>query len=378
MTSPELTAWRDFCHRMEAVGESLLTDGFPSAPEDRAEGFAHLAQQVVCWLGWSIGHGDPHAPAFQRQNDLVTQWGGPNVDNIYRHARVEAGGRYRLRGEMRDCDDFILAVRAGFMGQPRWGTLAQVAASDLGIGRGARFDLVVGAGGQVPLPEGAVTISIREYYLEWSAREPATIVIERLDPALPRPRVTADEVVARLEEAASAVEHSLSYWNGYLREYRAKGDDNRFAPAIKVAKGLEVARYAYCFFDLAPDEALVVESVVPPARYWSLQMYTHGWFEPFPYADRVGARNQTQVEPGPDGRIQVVVAHRDPGVRNWLDTGGRREGLLMFRWFWPTGPEPSPTARVVALADVRGPVTPEQRAAEIAARLEHVAWRFRT
>ncbi len=377
MTTPELDAWRDFCRRMEAVGESLLTDGFPPSPEDRAEGFAHLAEQVVCWMGWSFGHADPHDPRFQRQNDLVTPWGGPNVDNIYRHARVEAGGRYRVRGEMRDCDDFILAVRAGFMGQPRWGTLAEVTASDLGIRRGDEFELLVGGDG-IALPEGAATVSIREYYIDWTRREPATFVIERLDAALPRPRVTGEQVVARLEEAAAAVEHSLSYWNSFLREYRAKGTDNRFEPAIRVSKGLEVARYAYCFFDLAPDEALVVESEVPAARYWSLQMYTHGWFEPFAFGDRVGARNQAQVDVDPDGRIRVVVAHRDPGVPNWLDTGGRREGLLMFRWFWPTGPEPSPTAHVERLDDVRGPVTPAERAEEVARRREHVAWRFRT
>ena len=39
-------------------------------------------------MEWSLAHQDPRAPMFQRQNDLVLQWGGPNADNIYRHARV--------------------------------------------------------------------------------------------------------------------------------------------------------------------------------------------------------------------------------------------------------------------------------------------------
>ena len=27
-----------------------------------------------------------------------------------------------------------------------------------------------------------------------------------------------------------------------------------------------------------------------------------------------------------------MVSHRDPGIRNWLDTEGHRRGLIMMRW----------------------------------------------
>ena len=49
--SRELQAWRDFCHRIEAMGERALSDEFPNEPEDGPEGIAHLADQVSCWLG---------------------------------------------------------------------------------------------------------------------------------------------------------------------------------------------------------------------------------------------------------------------------------------------------------------------------------------
>ena len=111
---PEIAAWRDFCRRMEALGERLLAPEFPQAPADRVEGIAHLAEQVSCWLGWSFGHGDPRAPFFHRSNDLVTQWGGPNQDNTYHHARIDPAFRYRIRGKMHSCHDFVLTLRAGF------------------------------------------------------------------------------------------------------------------------------------------------------------------------------------------------------------------------------------------------------------------------
>jgi hypothetical protein len=32
-----------------------------------------------------------------------------------------------------------------------------------------------------------------------------------------------------------------------------------------------------------------------------------------------------------DGRIRLVMAHRDPGVQNWLDTQGFERGNLTYR-----------------------------------------------
>ncbi len=383
--APELAAWRALWHRFAALGEELYGSGYPGAPADRVEGLAHLAEQVVCWLTWAVGHADPARPTFQRQNDLFTMWGGPNADNVYRHARVEPGRRYRITGRMHSCDDFILAIRAGYMHMERWGTLEQVTASELGIGPGDDFELLLGGAGEpgwIPLPEGAVMTSIREYYFDWEAREPAIITIECLDVEGPPARRTGAALAAQLAEAGELVEHSIRYWNRYLVDARAERSDNSFAPPLMVAKGLAAARYAYCFYDLGPDEALLVDSDVPDARYWSLQLYTHGWFELVDVADRMTSLNQAQAVVGAGGRLRVVVAHRDPGVPNWLDTGGRPEALLMFRWFWPRS-EPTPTATVVPFAELPPLLAGEpvvdgmERAEEVRRRREHLGWRFR-
>lgn len=81
-----------------------------------------------------------------------------------------------------------------------------------------------------------------------------------------------------------------------------------------------------------------------------------------------------------------MIAHRDPGVPNWLDTVGHRTGFLTVRWTYPKPPERMPTAAVrrIALADVRDLLPPgtatvnsEQRAEQIKIRQEHVARRYR-
>jgi hypothetical protein len=317
---------------------------------------------------------------FQRQNDLIKKWGGPNVDNVYRHARVDPALRYRIRGRMHSCEQFVLAIRAGFMHDEKWGTLHEVTATELGIAEGDEFEILVGGekAGAITLPPDAATVSIREYYFSWRAEEPATFTIECLDAPPTIGGAAWPSMEARIDAAATAVTRSMSYWDEYLREHRAEQVDNTFGGARRLAKGLDAATYCFCFWNLAPNEALVVESAVPNAPYWGLQLYNLHWFESLDFANRVTSLNHEQIARVGDDRLRVVLAARDPGVANWLDSEGRPEGLLTFRWFW-SRTDIVPVARVVPLTDVIATdVTPAERAAVIAARRAHVAWRFRT
>ena len=46
-----------------------------------------------------------------------------------------------------------------------------------------------------------------------------------------------------------------------------------------------------------------------------------------------------------------MIAHRDPGVPNWLDTEGRPFGLVFWRFFLPEGEIDTPQAEVVKLSE---------------------------
>jgi hypothetical protein len=375
MSDQAIQAWRDLCARLERLGTEVIGDGYASA--DPMEMLEHLADQTVCWLGWSVFHADPARPFFHRSNDLVTQYGGPNADNVYRHARIDPSRRYRIAGKMHGCEDFLLTLRSGFMHEPVHGTLADHTASELGIGPGDDFELLLGGDG-ILIPDGVKMATIREYYFDWQVEEPATFTIECLDPPGAEPPLTDDVLAARLTDAGAAIEHSISYWHRYLDDVWEGQTPNEFAPSHRGAKGLNLAQYAFCMFDLAPDEALVVDTDLAPARYWSLHLYPMGTFAHMDVVNTVTSLNHRQAEIGDDGRLHAVVSAGDPGVANWLETGGRRRGLLTYRWFWPTGDGmPAPEARVVKLAELDGPVTAEQRTATRAARRAHLAWRFR-
>jgi hypothetical protein len=369
-------AWTDALPRLQALGARLLGDDFPTDAAGRDDGFVHLTEQLLCWLEWAFGYGDPGAPAFQRQNDLVTPWGGPNADNVYRHARVSPRHEYRIRGRMHSCEEFALAIREGFRHTDRPATLTELTASDVGIEAEQDFELLLGGDGDEPsrvaLPEGAIMCSIREYYFDWRAREPATFTIE-CTAGPPAPQGYPES----LEEALDLTERSLEFWNVYMRDARARQTDNRFGGKVDVPRGLQLSQFGFCFYELGPDEALVIRCDVPEARYWSFQLYGMHFFRPLDIG-RVTSLNHRQAAVGTDGRIELVVAHRDPGASNWLDTMGNPTGLVNYRHFWG-GALPAFETDVVPLADVRsGAVSQETRDRQVRDRRRHLAWRFRT
>ena len=99
-------------------------------------------------------------------------------------------------------------------------------------------------------------------------------------------------------------------------------------------------------------------------------------------------RRETVSEVDPDGVIRLVVAHRDPGVPNWLDTTGHAEGFLTPRWAYsetpPTERWPRITAKKVPFDEIRKHlhedtrrVSPEERREQIRIRQRHVQRRYR-
>jgi hypothetical protein len=54
-----------------------------------------------------------------------------------------------------------------------------------------------------------------------------------------------------------------------------------------------------------------------------------------------------------DGSFTMVIAERDPGVPNWLDSEGRPFGIVFWRFMLPEGTIETPNAEVVPFDQVR-------------------------
>ena len=84
--------------------------------------------------------------------------------------------------------------------------------------------------------------------------------------------------------------------------------------------------------------------------------------------------------------MRCVVAHRDPGIPNWLDTTTLPQGFMATRWSYSENPAEFPTinAKKVAFAEIRinlpgdtRTITAEERLEQIRVRQEHVQRRYR-
>ena len=68
-----------------------------------------------------------------------------------------------------------------------------------------------------------------------------------------------------------------------------------------------------------------------------------------PYRYRRVSINRNQVQYEKDGSFKIVVAHRDPGLPNWIDAAGLRTGMVFWRFLLPEEQTPPIEAEVVDL-----------------------------
>jgi hypothetical protein len=128
---------------------------------------------------------------------------------------------------------------------------------------------------------------------------------------------------------------------------------------------------------LADDEALVLTIDLQGAGYANFQL-TDPWARSVPYTNVTSSLSNRQAKPNPDGTITFIVAPRDPGYFNWLNTNGLNDGLVTLRIEKVTKPDPATivrTAKLVKLTDLAAAVpagtprvTPAERAKQVADR----------
>ncbi len=78
--------------------------------------------------------------------------------------------------------------------------------------------------------------------------------------------------------------------------------------------------YSMGRWDLGPDDALVMRGTIPPSRFTNVMLWNRH-MQTLEYVHRRSSLNTKQIAYEPDGSYTIVIAHRDPGVPNWLDTG---------------------------------------------------------
>jgi hypothetical protein len=379
MSDPAGAAWSRWTESLAALSARLTTGDFPSDDRGRAEGIRHLARQSQLALQGELEHSDARHPKLHRYELPWSQWGAPNPDNVYLRCVVDPSATYVLRGDVGGVHEALFSLVEGDMHLDEHGVFAEVALTDLTPDPHGRLELVVGPDGDGPnrLPSSpdARMLLIRQYLWDWESDPVAPFTIERVDTAgTPAPLPSSADVAAAIDRATRWVEQSIDYWAAYVAASRDLLEHNTFTPPNTPSGGAPSIAYGGGCFDLGPDEALLIEHDAPDAHYWNWSVHQLHWFDSGAWDERPMSCNGHQAHVDTDGRVRIVVAHRDPGAPNWLDTEGKPIGMCVYRYVG-AHTKPVPSARVVPLHALRDQlpdghpvVSADERRAQLAAR----------
>ena len=368
-------AWKVWIDSQEAAIETVRTaEAVPRTAVDEAEGYRWITRLTSLAQEWFIEKSDPlHPQLFQSQTEyrkLLVD----NPDVRYGFCALDETRTYRLVGTRGDAAyiglTFGTPVGQGPVGG-RTGTTVQAHVDQFELGRNGEVDiLIVPAGGRpatdpkncIEMAPGTGQLAVRETFFDRRVDKPADLRVELVD-SEPPPVLGAEELAGKLEFAGVFVQFvaatAVNMWHDTADNVNTFGGT---AGAQHVAAQDDEIRshsnaemtYHGGRWVLGEGEALVVTVHDPPTEflYWGLTTST-AWMESLDYRYTTTNLNNKTAQRSADGDWRLVISPTDPGVPNWLDTQGRREGYMIVRWVLADGP-PHPTCELVPIASLKG------------------------
>ncbi|MCF6390926.1 hypothetical protein L2K20_28510 [Mycobacterium sp. MBM] len=364
----------------------------------------------------------PHAWSGQAGKDVAaSRILYDNPDTIYRFMGVNGASSYVITGRFADLDnlpaDTSFSVLTGLTGN----TAAVLTKDQLVIGDDGTFTITLdrtpanGRPNHLQLTADTTIVATRNTLSDWANQQPMSLEITRtggppnslfsqlggfaipgIGPAVVRSKLLTTLVSLVpplpfvppvLRGAVTAVIMAL----GVQREatYMAVATTDpttgeRIEPNVlknpaRNAEFLATQLQSAGYFQLADDEALVITIDRAGAGYFVVPV-TDDWTITKDYWNEQTSLNNVQAVADDAGNTTytLVVSPSDPGVANWVSTGGLNQGTLSIR-FQDIDPDiaqlPTVSARVVSLSELASVlpagtqyVTETQRAAQIASR----------
>ena len=348
------SAWRDFCRAIERAGQAVIS----AAPEDafdRSEGLRYVSRLTTYALRACVESSDPAAAFLSTESPKI---GGDNPDYVYNGSTISGRLQYRLSGLRGDEVRLGIGTYYGGLGTP--GGLqcsGYLTSEELEIDADGRFDVTLACaeqpGNWLPMRPETNALTIRQTVLRRrEGQQPARFTLDRIDGGDgPRP-LDPTRFAASLGRAGGMVEGITRQFLGWTERFAAHPNEIRQLPPelLALASGDPSTRYYNGYFELGPEEALIVDLDPPECEYWNIQVANH-WLESLDSMHFTTHVNHDTATPGPDGHVRVVIAGRDPGVPNWIDTVGHARGCIALRW---VGAEaaPDPVTRVVKRSEL--------------------------
>ena len=338
-------------------------------PSDIIEGQRYLMQLLSAGIDYYL-EGDPAHPYFVNMVSPVRRVLGDNPDARYFFTPIYGDRFYRIRGKRLGKEYISFTVHEGSH-DGNW--------NGPGIGhinhRGIRFspdgsyELIVG-----PQKRGlnwlkttakAVYIVSRNYYehLDSAAANRSIIPnlsIEAVDPVPPPQRLNDEETAKRLLAVANFMRVSTINFPPQSPETVPSwmslvpnkiGKPFRFGDDQMSGFGAIDNTYAAGYYSLEPDQAIVMEGRLPKCYFANVVLWNR-YMQCGDYLNRRISLNRRQMQLSNNNRYKIVISAQDPKVPNWIDTGGRRSGMIFWRFLLADADVDTPQCTVVPVATI--------------------------
>jgi hypothetical protein len=401
---PLREAWREFCRRLEQAGDRAFKDYNPATPLHRADAFRFLTQNLGQAFDLALETRDTRYPALHPFCNPTRKLGGDAADLLYLQAWIDGDSVYRLWGN-RGTARFINFTLQGARPELQPGTdipslhdpfgdipEVNLFGHQLETEPNGDFELFIGGPerGRNWLPTSPDTrkLFLRQGFDRWDEL-PARLQIERIDMAEPRPLPTPETLVDAMDWAGRFVESLMEDWPDHPYRHSPFVDPdkvNAFPPDPTGGTGEDDRKrgraVAHLCWQLAQDEALIIEFEAHD-DFWMVS--NNGvFFNSMDYLYRPVSFAPSRTAVDGDGRIRLILCHRDPGYHNWLDTQQFSRGNLTYRSLLSSRAAAFRTELVKATglpealpADSKR-VSPEERLEQLKTRFDAIRRRYPT
>jgi hypothetical protein len=340
-----------------------------NTPAEKAAGRYLLANALQhgfqCWFD-----ADPERPIFHRWLSTTKKMLGDNPDAVYYGAVADPAGTYRIRGNVHGACYTSFSVETGAQeGHLSKGVISALNDTEFDIAVDGSYEIIASPDPQprnwLRLEPGAGSITTRHYW-EWE-RSPqldptfhVPLLIEPVED--PGPAAPMDD-----EAIAAGIQRVINFIRGATIDFPdlppevmpawVSNEINQFDNSAYDESNTEIGyaakdnAYLQTRYELGPDQALVMRGRFPRCRFANVVLWNHRLQTP-PYRFRRVSLNRRQVQYESDGSFVMVVAHRDPGVPNWLDAAGLETGMIFWRFLLPDENAPPIEAEVVDISKV--------------------------
>jgi hypothetical protein len=331
-------------------------------PQDFAEARRVLLHTLLHGLE-CILEADPARPFFTHFIHQHKKLLGDNPDARYYSAVIDDQHSYRIRGNVAGATytSFTIELGAGAGNEGIGSTLND---TQFKTEENGDYEIIVSAekvpGNWLPMSKGASSITTRHYYerersIHNDRLHHIPVDINNLQKVAPRPSPNDEDIAAGIRRVTNFVQGNVFPMTGENSPPWVSRIPNQFNPPKKDASHDKItfaARdnvYSMAPFVLGPDQALLIRGRFPTCRFSNVVLFNR-FLQTLNYEERSISLNRAQTVLQEDGSFEMIVAHRDPGRPNWLDTEGRLYGIMFWRFQLPEGDIPPLETEVITLS----------------------------